>query len=281
MIMPTVALSTGSLHTYGIARSFELGAEAGFDAMEVLVDHRWDCRQPAYLRRLCQETGLPIIAVHSPFVPYVPSWPHDPVGRLQESAALAGQVGAGVVVAHLPLRIRAAKIELYDSPSNPRSWPLFLPARRGYRDFLLNGLARFEATEGVRIGVENMPAHHVLGRRVSFYALNHLEALAAFPHLTLDTTHLGTWGLDPVAVYERLRGRVIHVHLSNFNGQQHRLPEDGHLPLGTFLQRLAQDGYKGAVSVEIGPEVLQAEDEAKVREHLKRAVGYCREHSGD
>lgn len=275
--MPTIALSTGSLYTYGLARAFELAAEAGFDAMEVIVDHRWDSRQPAYLRRLCQETGLPIIAVHSPFTPHVPGWPHDPVGRLQKSAALARQVGAGVVVAHLPLRIRAAKVEFYDSPSKPRSWPLFLPARRSYRRFLLNGLAQFEAAEGVQIGVENMPAHRVLGRRTSFYALNYLEALAKFPHLTLDTTHLGTWGLDPVAVYERLKGRVIHAHLSNFNGQQHRLLEDGHLPLGTFLQQLAQDGYERAVSVELGPDVLQAEDEAKVREHLERMLAFCRE----
>lgn len=274
--MPTIALSTGSLYTYGLARAFELGAEAGFDAMEVMVDHRWDSRQPDYLHRLSQETGLPIVAVHSPFTPYVPGWPHDPVGRLQESTALARRAGAGVVVAHLPLRIRAAKIEFYDSPSSPRSWPLFLPARRGYRDFLLNGLARFEASEGVRIGVENMPAFHVLGRRMNLYALNYLEALAEFPHLTLDTTHLGTWGLDPVAVYEQLKSRVIHVHLSNFNGQQHRLPEDGHLPLGKLLRRLARDEYEGAVTVELNPEVLQAEDENLTRAHLRRAVRYCR-----
>jgi sugar phosphate isomerase/epimerase len=274
--MPTIALSTGSLYTYGLTRAFDLAAEAGFEAMELMIDHRWDSRQPVYLRRLCQEAGLPIVAVHSPFTAYVPGWPHDPVSRLQKSAALARQVGAGVVVAHLPLRVRAAKIEFYDSPSLPRSWPLFLPARRRYRDFLRNGLAQFEAAEGVQIGVENMPAHRILGRRMSFHALNHLEALGGFPHLTLDTTHLGTWGLDPVAVYERLKSRVIHVHLSNFNGQQHRLPEDGNLPLGTFLQQLAQGGYEGAVSVEIGPEVLQAEDEAKVRTHLRRAVQFCR-----
>ena len=46
--MPTIALSTGSLYTYGIARVFELAAEAGFDAIEVLADQRWDSRQPDY-----------------------------------------------------------------------------------------------------------------------------------------------------------------------------------------------------------------------------------------
>ena len=36
--MPTIALSTGSLHTYGLARVFELAAQAGFDVREVWVD---------------------------------------------------------------------------------------------------------------------------------------------------------------------------------------------------------------------------------------------------
>ena len=109
--MVTIALSTGSLHTYGIARVFELAAAAGFDAVEVLADHRWDSRQPAYLQRLSQESNLPIAAIHSPFVVLrTPGWSRDPLGRLQDSADLAREVGAGVVVTHLPLRIRAVRV---------------------------------------------------------------------------------------------------------------------------------------------------------------------------
>ena len=134
--------------------------------------------------------------------------------------------------------------------------PLPLSGERDYLDILLNGLAEFEAKEGVRVGVENMPAKRFLGRRVSIHALNNVESLAGFPHLTLDTTHLGTWGLDPLDVYEELKTRIVHVHLSNFNGEEHRLLEDGHLRLGELLHRLSQDGYAGAVSVEVGPDAL-------------------------
>lgn len=98
--MPTLALSTGSLYTYGIARAFKLAATAGFDAVEVMIDHRWDSRHPAYLQRLSQATGLPVAAVHSPFVPHVPGWPHDPQGRLREACALARELGTRVVVTH-------------------------------------------------------------------------------------------------------------------------------------------------------------------------------------
>jgi sugar phosphate isomerase/epimerase len=279
--MTTIALSTGSLYTYGIARVFDLAAEAGFDAVEVLADHRWDSRQPAYLRRISQATGLPVVAIHNPFMPHVPGWPQDPLNRLRLSAALAREVGAAVVVTHLPLRIRGAKVEFFGFRTKPLLLPLFLPNNGSYRRFLLSGsqgLAQLEEAEGVRIGVENMPAKRFLGLRADIHALNKPEVLAKMPHLTLDTTHLGTWGLDPLVIYEQWKDRVVHVHLSNFNGREHQLLEDGDLPLDIFLQRLALEGYQGAVSVELGPEALQAEDETQVRAHLRSMVRFCRQH---
>lgn len=276
--MATIALSTGSLYTYGIARVFDLAAQAGFDAMEVLVDHRWDSRQPTYLRRLMEATGLPIVAVHSPFVPYVPGWPHDLLGRLRESTRVALDLGAPVVVTHLPFRVHAIRVEVLGTPMQPLLLPVPLPASQDFGRFLLNDLAKFEATEGILVGVENMPAKRLLGHPTSVYSLNKPEILARLPHLTLDTTHLGTWRLDPVSIYEQLKARVVHVHLSNFDGREHRLLEDGHLPLAHLLQELAKDDYRGAVSVELGPEQLNAEDERQVLAHLRQAVSFCRTH---
>jgi sugar phosphate isomerase/epimerase len=278
-MVSSIALSSGSLYTYGLARVFALAAEAGFDAVELMVDNHWDNRQPTYVQRISQETGLRVVAVHSPFVPWVSGWPHDPLGRLRESAALARAVGTDLVVTHLPLRIRVAKVEFLGFRTAPRLFPIFLPNEGDYRRFLLNGLARFEAAEGVRIGVENMPVKKWLGRRIDIHALNNLEKLGTLPHLTMDTTHFGTWGVDLLAVYEQLKERIIHVHLSNFDGREHRLPEDGHLPLGRLLQKLAQDGYQGAVSLEFGPEVLHAENDVQVLEHLRRSLDFCREHA--
>jgi sugar phosphate isomerase/epimerase len=278
--VPVLALSTGSLYTYGLARVFELAAAAGFDAIEILVDHRWDCRQPDYLRRLSAESGLPIAAVHNPFKPSVPGWPHDSLGRLRETAAVARAVGAGLVVAHLPLRVRGAIVEFWGLALGAMMLPLPVGGEKEYRAFLLNGLAAFEAQEGVKIGVENMPAKRVLGRALDVHWLNNAATLARMPHLTLDTTHVGTWGADLLAVYEQVKGHLAHVHLSDFDGKEHRLPGTGHLPLAELLGRLAQDGYQGAVSVEVGPDALQAEDEGQVRAHLRQVVAFCREHAG-
>jgi sugar phosphate isomerase/epimerase len=278
--MIQISLSTGSLYTYGIARVFELAAGAGFDAIEILLDRRWDSRQATYLRRLSRETGLPIAALHNPFTPSVPGWPRDSLGRLRETVALASEVGAPVVVAHLPLHIRGARIEFFGVGRKPILLPIPFGGEKAYRDFLLDGLARFEAEHGIQIGVENMPAKWFLGRRIDIHWLNDLETLSHMPHLTLDTTHIGTWGLDLLAVYEHLKARIVHVHLSNFDGEEHRLLEEGHLPLTELLGRLRRDGYTGAVSLEMGPEVLQAEDEGRVRAHLQRMVATCQQHIG-
>lgn len=275
--MPIITLSTGSLYTYGIARVFDLAAEAGFEAIEVLIDQRWDSRQPSYLRRLSEKTGLPILAVHNPFKPAVPGWPHESLGRLRETVAVAQEVGAGVVVAHLPLRIRWAMIELFGFRRNTMVVPIPMGGAKEYRDFLLNGLAEFEADVGLKIGIENMPVKNYWGHKVDIHWLTDLETWSQMPHLTLDTTHIGTREYNLLAIYERIKSRMVHVHLSNFNGKEHRRLEDGNLPLAKLLARMQQDGFEGAVSLEMAPEALEAEDEGQVRAHLQRMVAYCRE----
>ncbi len=273
-----IALSTGSLYSYGTARVFELAAKAGYDGIEVLVDHRWDTRQPAYLRRLSADYGLPIVAVHSPFVVEVPDWPFDQLGRLRRTATLAQEVGASMVVTHLPFRFHT--IGGYWHGYRPRRFrlPVPLPRREPYYHFLCNGLAELEAETGITIGVENMPSKQFLGLRINGYWFNSPAELDRFPHLTLDTTHLGTWDLDPLAVYEQLRERVVHVHISNYDGREHRSPPDGRLPLAEFLRFLSRDGYQGVITVECHPDALDAGDEAGCLAALRRALAFCRNH---
>ncbi|MEE8390021.1 MAG: sugar phosphate isomerase/epimerase [Anaerolineae bacterium] len=274
-----IALSTGSLYTYGTARVFELAAQAGYDGIEVLADHRWDSRQPAYLRRLSADCGLPIAVVHSPFAVDVADWPSDQLGRLQRTLALAQEVGATTVVTHLPFRLRAIIGHWYGHRPRRFVLPVPISRREPYYHFLRNGqVAQVEAETGLTIAVENMPSHRFLGRRINGYWFNNPAELTRFSHLTLDTTHLGTWGMDPLAVYEQLRKRVAHVHLSNFDGREHRSPPDGHLPLAELLRQMARDGYQGTITVESQPDALDAKDEAKCLAALRRALAFCRDH---
>lgn len=274
-----ILLSTGTLNTLGMARIFALAAEVGFDGIESMIDRRWDTRDAAYLRRLSAEYGLPVAVLHSPFLPDVDGWPTDQLGRLQHTLDVAQELGVRFVVTHLPFRACLMTLSWF----GPKPWRFTAPIpwrrKEPYYHLLRDGgVAELEAESGIIIGVENMPARRFVGRTVDPYWFNRVDELLRFPHLTLDTTHLGTWGLDPVAVYGRLKDRVRHVHLSNFaNGMEHRPPTDGELDLCAFLRTLAGSNYDGTISVEGEPAAFHAEDEAQCLAELRRTLAFCRE----
>lgn len=274
-----ILLSTGTLNTLGMARIFALAAEVGFDGIESMIDRRWDTRDAGYLRRLSAEHGLPVAVLHSPFLPDVDGWPGDQLGRLQRTLAVAQELGVSFVVTHLPYRLYLMSF----SWGGPKPWRFTAPIpwrrQEPYYHLLRDGrVAELEKESGVVIGVENMPARRFLGRKLDPYWFNRADALRRFPHLTLDTTHLGTWGMDPVATYEKLKERVRHVHLSNFaDGVEHRPPTDGQLDLRAFLRTLSRSGYDGTISVEGEPAAFHAEDEAQCLAELRRALAFCRE----
>ena len=274
-----IALSTGSLYTYGLSRVFELAAQVGFDGIEMMIDRPDDNRNPAYLRHLSKEYALPIVALHSPFLE-VPDWPHDQLGRLERTVALAQELEVPVVVTHLPYRIYGFLCQWQGARPFRLYLPVFWPRREPYYHLLRQPerLAQMEADSGVTIAVENMPVRRFLGVAIPLYWFNRVDKLARFPHLTLDTTHLGTWGLDVLQAYDRLGGNIAHVHLSNYDGHEHCLPPEGRLPLDTLLHRLAGDAFQGAVSVECNPKAFRANDAAACRAALERTLAFCRKH---
>jgi sugar phosphate isomerase/epimerase len=270
-------LSTGSLHTYGLDRCFELAAQAGFEGIEVMVDRRWDTRQPHYLQRLTARHRLPILALHVPLDnTMVPGWPDDAPGRIFQTVALAEAIGAPVVVHHLPPRFRLGWLSIHGT-----RLPVPFVGSNTYRNWLLEAYPKLQNASSVTLCIENLPAITLFRRRVNLAWWNTVREIARFPALTLDTTHLATWNLDPTTVYRQLAGQVRHVHLSNFNGRQHRRPEDGHLRLDRLLACLAADGYTGAVSLELCPEALNAgaPDDEIVR-LLSASLAYCRAAAG-
>ncbi len=270
-----VSLSTGSLYTYGLERVFGLAAEAGFDGVEVLVDERWDTRQAHFLAECREKHEMPILSLHTPFAQRVDGWETDPICRLWRTADLAQELGVRLVVAHLPFRWHELRVV---SSLWPHAYlPLFFAPRGGpYADWLLHELPRYEAETGIAIGVENLPAKRWLWWQLNPCRMNTPQEMQRFPHVTLDTTHLATWGLDPLAVYQRLRERIVNIHLSNFDGEEHRLPWNGVLPLERFVSRLAADGYAGVLTIELHPGALDAGDDDAVRGALRRCVRFCR-----
>jgi len=269
-----ILLSTGSIHLFGTRRAFELAAEVGYKGVEVMIDARIDTWQASYLARLSAEYGLKIACLHSPFLLNLPHWPAADGERIERTVRLAETLKADTVVAHLPAR-----------------WPysvlatgrrrLLLPhfwRRDGQVAWFEQKLPFIQAETPVRIAIEIMPMHKILGWPINAFIWNNLDEWPHFDHLTLDTTHCGTWKVDPRTAYDRANGRVSHIHLSNFDGRQHRLPHQGKLALDKFLRHLAADNYQGHITIETSPEAMESDDEGRVKENLAASLAFCREH---
>lgn len=270
-----IALSTGSLYTHGLDHVFSLAAETGFQGVEIVVDNRWDSHAPTYLRTLQQRHGIPVVCLHAPFF-HVDDWPSDATQSLRRTVALAQDLGARTAVVHLPRRFRMGTFFL--PGRKPVSFPIPWRSEGAFARWLQEDLPAFQTGTPVTVAVENLPAKRFLGLSIPVWQLNTWDDLVEFPHLNLDTTHVGTWGQDLLAVYERIKDRVAHVHLSNYDGREHRLPMEGRLPLDELLRRLARDAYTGIVSVEVVPLAFASSDEGDVRRQLREAFEFCQQH---
>lgn len=277
-----VLLSSGSLRNYGLDRLFEIARLTGFDGVEIIVDECADSAHPGYLRKLMERHGLPVPAVHTPFA-FIdpPGWEKDEISRVKRSLRLAEEVGASIVVLHTPF--------FTDSD---------------YQRWLEEELEAFQETTNMILAVENMPHYRKLGGRLgvwlrgpsllearrkkiwnllpSFlnppcFPLSDLEKLSRFQYLVFDTTHLATGGFDPVSTFERIKDKVVHIHLSNFDGREHLELRKGVVDIPRFLRRLRESGYEGMLCLEMMPEYFPSEDEQFVRSLLKENLELIRE----
>ena len=272
-----LVFSTGSLHLRETSECFRWAAEAGFDGVEVLVDQRYSTRDPNFLKRLSEEHAIPILAVHNPFFYGLSGWPSgkNPVETIKKSVALAQELDAKVVVVHLPMKIGST---LITGPGFRRRGMLFPNPDRILKQWIEDGgFKAYQDSLEVKLCVENMPKRSIPLLMKDAVHWNTIEQWShVHEYLTLDTTHWGTWGIQPIEALKAANGRVRHIHLSNFNGHEHQMPENGHLDLGAVLEYVNDSPHEITVTFESHPEALDYENEEKIKTNLRKVVDFCR-----
>ena len=275
-------LSTGSLYTQPVARVFAWAREAGFEGIELLVDDRPESQDVAHVRRCVEETGLPVPVVHVPFHSRViPEWGTDSVDRALLTAELARELGAGMVVLHLPLwrEERFARWIVEERPQAEKKLGLALavenlPAKRwlvpGPRIFrwpFLFHERRGDTYFGRLLHALSQPD----------FRFNTAEELCQFNHVVFDVTHWARRG-DVFGFWETLKGRVVHIHVSNYSPQRgHAVPWEGEVNLVRFLEKVRADGYQGHFTAELCPQTLGDPKEDEVRARLRTVVQWFRQ----
>jgi sugar phosphate isomerase/epimerase len=272
-----ILFSTGSLYVLDTSYCFELAAEAGFDGIEIMCDERWSTRDPGYLKRLSDRYNLPVLVAHTPFSRGTPGWaqPDNELRRIDYTLDLALELKAQVIVVHLPRKRGAITIS-----AGRRTWRIpWRSVESPVKRWIENDLAGVQARTKVKIALENMPVSQVAGRNVDPIWWNSVESWSQVHRwLTLDTTHWGTMRVDPLEAYRAAGERVCHIHLSNYDGRQHRLPHKGSLNLKTLLRALSAAGYDGTLSLELSPGALMFKEAAVMRRNLRDSLKFCRDH---
>jgi sugar phosphate isomerase/epimerase len=208
-----VGLSTSSAFPEDTASAFRLAAELGYDGVEVMVTADRLTQDAGRLSRLATEYGVPVLSVHSPCLAISARvWGTDPIGKIDRSVDLAGELGARTVVAHPPF-----------------AW------QWSAADRFPEAVAETAAATEINISIENMYPVRVLGAGVSAYRPSWNVAATGYPSYTLDISHTATAQVDAVEMAEEMGHRLTHVHAGDGTGA----PRDGHLVPGRGLATCA------------------------------------------
>jgi sugar phosphate isomerase/epimerase len=255
-----IGLSTASVYPESSAHAFAYAADLGFDAVEVMVGIDALSQQTTAVKQLSDHHGVPVTSIHAPCLLFTQRvWGTEPWGKLERSAEMAHAVGAGVVVVHPPFR-----------------W------QRSYARGFADGIAALEASTGLAFAVENMYPWRASGSRsVVGYLPGWDPSGQPYANVTIDLSHAATAADDPVAMAERLGGRLRHIHLTDGTGSakdDHLLPGRGTVGAGIFLNHLAATGFDGDVVVEVN--TRRSPDRAARERDLLESLEFAHEHLG-
>ncbi|MBU7598170.1 sugar phosphate isomerase/epimerase [Streptomyces sp. P38-E01] len=248
---PKVALSTASVYPESTSAAFEIAARLGYDGVEVMVWTDPVSQDVDALRRLSDQHGVPVLAVHAPCLLITQRvWSTDPWTKLKRARSAAETLGASTVVVHPPFR-----------------W------QRSYAREFVAGIWRMAGETDVRFAVENMYPWRYRDRELQAYAPDWDPTTDDYRHFTLDLSHTATSRSDTLAMVETMGDRLGHLHIADGNGSakdEHLVPGRGKQPCAEVLARLAAGGFDGHVVVEVNTRraMTSAEREADLAEAL-------------
>lgn len=233
-----LTLSSDSLEHYGLNRIFSITKDAGYEGIDIVLTKNMDTKDPEYLLELSAKYQLPITSLST-----------GPATSKKEAIDL----------------IRVAK------EANVRVVIIYPPSLMdfAYTQWIKNDLPILQKRNELIIAMVNAPATTLFGI-LPERAMNNFQDLNRFGALALDIANLETQRHNPLKVFTHFQKDIIQVYFSNYHkGLTHMLPENGILPLESFLAKLHKVQYRGNISVKLRPTELTAKTVAEVVEKLK------------
>jgi sugar phosphate isomerase/epimerase len=224
-----IQCSTGPFWAFDLEHALDLVAEAGFEAVELMVTRDPKTHDPETVARLAAERSLSVAAVHGPFLVLTRTvWGLGGVGKVARGLEFCRALGASTLVVHPPL--------LWEDD---------------YARWLERSLA---SPRGPVVAVETMYPRWVAGQRLRAYRwVDPARLVRSASALVLDTSHVAVARVDLLEAFRVLSPRLVHIHLSDNAGDGrdgHLAIGDGILPLAALLAEIRR-GYRGTICLEL------------------------------
>jgi D-psicose/D-tagatose/L-ribulose 3-epimerase len=217
--------------------------EIGFDAVDFLTDPLdLTAEQTAAMARDVAEVGLDVpsvIVVAFGFSDFNPSIRRFHLDRAKRTADLGTELGARMMVVAL-----GEYIWQHEVIPPEMQWHWAVESTRE--------LADHAASQGLDLAMELEP--------FDLSIVNTIEKLAKFIEdvdhpavkANIDCSHLWLMGLDAAEIL-KLKGKIIHTHFSDCNGETHGdlPPGRGNTPLIRYLEALVEAEFDGVISLEL------------------------------
>lgn len=246
-----VALSTASVFPASTEEAFRLGAELGFDAIEVMVGQEPASQDPRKWLELADQYGINVTSVHAPVLLVTQSvWGTDGWEKVRRTVAAAEKVGAGVVVLHPPFR-----------------WQF------EYARHFEERVKEEQSHTRVLIAVENM---FPWGPVRAYSPSDDIRKIDV-DNVVIDLSHTAASHIDPLELLDDVGDRLAHVHLADGSGavrDEHLLPGQGNQPVAEFLGRLVTTRFPGTIVMEVS--TRSATSAAARKAQLQQALEFTR-----
>jgi sugar phosphate isomerase/epimerase len=224
---------------YGLQKTKELG----FDSIDIFVDQLdIDVRERRLIKEECDNLELPIVSIACVAVGLIdfnPSVQRFHIDRAKRYLDLAYEYEAKNVLLVLGEYIWNQEV---------------IPPAEQWRTGVENcrRLGDYADSLGVKIALELEPFHLSL--------VNSVETMVRFlddcnhdaVQANIDISHLLLANVQP-AELRRLKGKAIHVHISDCDGQKHGdlPPGRGVVPIEPYLREIKALEIDGAISIEL------------------------------
>lgn len=224
---------------YGIRMTKEIG----FDTIDIFTDPLdIDVKERLLILRECEKAGLPIVSIACVAVGLIdfnPSVQRFHMQRCRAYLDLAYEYRASNVLLVLGEYIWERQV---------------IPPQEQWQTAVKNlrELGKYAEDLDLQIALELEPFKLSL--------LNNVDSMVRFVdevnhpavHANIDVSHLLLSGTGPEEL-RRLKGKAIHVHLSDCDGKVHGdlPPGRGVVPFAPYLREIKDLGIDGAISIEL------------------------------